>query len=232
MHFHGDPIPTGWKGHPVTGTPEEIWAENPGFISEAHLCGVDARGFTNIKLAFDLRQTYSLGPKYSFFRVLVNGNPVEDFEGRTDFNPVTAGSDPWQRVQFDLSEFTGGIFDITLQACTRFSDHIQGEGDNVFIDNIEIVNSVNASAIDLNEAEMMVFPNPSDGNFSIRTNGFDDDVNIEIYNLSGQIVMMWSSANLILSESNGSKLTPGIYFVKAHDQHKESISKLIITEKN
>lgn len=228
MHFHGDPIPTGWHGHPVTGTPEEVWGENPGFISEAHLCGVDARGFTNVKLAFDLRQTYSLGPKYSFFRVLINGNPIEDFEGRTDFNPVTAGGDAWQRAQFDLSEFTGSVFDITLQACTRFSDHVQGEGDNVFIDNIEIVNSVSVVTTDNIDAKLQVYPNPSSGRITIELHGFDKNACIEVFNIGGQAVYKGKQNKEAVEITN---LSPGVYFIKAYDRQKEIARKLLITQK-
>ena len=110
IHFHGDPVPTGWQGSPTTGTPDQAWNTNRQFQAEAHLCGVDATGMENVALELDLRQTYSLGPRYSWFRVLVNGVQIPDENGVLDFNPVTTGEDPWQRLTFDLTAFTGSRF--------------------------------------------------------------------------------------------------------------------------
>jgi subtilisin family serine protease len=228
IHFHGDPVPTGWKGSPTGGTPEQAWNENVTFHAEAHLCGVDARGFTNVKLAFDLRQTFSLGTKYSWFRVLVNGIPVNEFDGTVNFNPLTADSDPWRRVSFDLSQFAGSVFDITLQACNRFSDKAQGAGDNVFIDNIEIVNSVPAVSFGIND-ELRVYPNPSDGRITL-VKGFNGPSLVRIFDSRGVLVTQTELSNDI-QELNLQNLSPGLYFISLQSGSDTKVTKLVLNEK-
>lgn len=229
MHFHGDPIPVGWKGSATATTAEQAWVENAIFISQAHLCGVDAREFTNIKLAFDLRQTYSLGPKFSWFRVLINGEPVQDYNGTENFNPVTAGQDPWTMISYDLSEYAGEVFDITLQASTRFSDKAQGEGDNVFIDNIQIVNSVSASQDQVQKSELQIFPNPSVGKVYIRINNQKDASLLEILNAQGSVMFRQDLINGTLQHIvNVSDMEPGFYLVRVSGASGILTGKLVV----
>lgn len=232
IHFHGDPIPVGWKGTPTGGTPQQAWNENLAFQGEAHLCGVDARGFTNVKLALDLRQTYSLGQKYSWFRVLVNGNPVADYEGNIDFNPLTAGEDPWKRVQFDLSQYAGSVFDITLQACNRFSDKVQGQGDNVFIDNIEIVNSVPVVALNDSDTQLTVFPNPANSIVNVFVANITENSILEVRDTRGKLVyqseLTSNADNQTLQIRN---LASGFYLVRVLTGNQIFVTKLIVSEK-
>lgn len=230
IHFHGDPVPVGWKGSPTDATPDQAWNVNLNFHGKAYLCGVDARGLTNLKLALDLRQTYSLGPRYSWFRVLVNGEQVPDFEGTIDFNPLTAAADPWKRVQFDLSQYAGQVFDITLESCTRFSDKVQGEGDNVFIDNIEIVNSVGTNNIENLNSQLLIYPNPSSGQINI----YFGDINnyaVDILNNEGQLVYHGLVANNNQMVINKESLPVGIYIVKSVSAGRVSVAKLIVGKK-
>lgn len=231
IHFHGDPVPTGWTGSATNGTAEQAWNENRAFQAEAHVCGVDARNLTNLKLAFDLKQTYSLGPKFSWFRVLVNGNPIASWEGIINYNAQTPGSDQWKRVEYDLTSFAGQVFDITLQGCNRFSDKAQGEGDNVFIDNLEITINVPVKEIVKAEKSILIYPNPSTGNISIDFSNILSGAKIEVVNAQGMIIENTSFT------TNGSQyqmdlegLAPGLYFVKVTDMNSVFVEKFLISE--
>lgn len=233
IHFHGDPIPTGWKGSPTAATPDQAWIENRQFHGEAHICGVDATGMEGVGLDLDLRQTYSLGPRYSWFRVLVNGVQVSSDEGIADFNPVTAGDDPWQRLTFDLSPWAGSVFDITLQACNRFSNKLQGEGDNVFIDNISISNTTSVPVILSKEQELKVFPNPSGGVFNVSVSNIKGTIGLKIISLLGNVVYSDSYANI---QSGGtfthpvdlSDLSSGIYLLSVTSEGKQLNQRIIV----
>ncbi len=231
IHFHGDPIPTGWQGSPTAGTPEQAWVTNRRFQSEANLCGVDATGMENVALELDLQQTYSLGPRYSWFRVLVNGVQIPNDQGITDFNPTTTGEDPWVRQSFDLSAFAGSVFDITLQACNRFSYHVQGEGDNVYVDNISIINTTSISKQTSEKAGLKVFPNPSNGQFAISVNNIQGELNVKVVSLLGNVV--YSSGNISVNGTFSqnidlSSLPAGIYLLSVNSEKQQLNQRIII----
>ena len=231
IHFHGDPIPVGWKGGPENGTSQQAWVDNRAFHSEAHICGVDARGFTNVKLALDLKQTYSLGSRYSWFRVLINGTPIADYNGNVDFNPMTASDDPWQRIEYDLSAFTGQIFDITLQGSNRFSDKVQGEGDNVFIDNIQILNSVPAKNIYSAKDGINIFPNPAKELFYIQIEGVNIYSRVEINDLQGRKVKSINTLNNSIIKVTTTELNSGLYIIRLISDNEILTRKLVVEEK-
>ncbi len=231
IHFHGDPVPTGWKGSPTAGTPDQAWIENRQFQSEAQMCGVDATGMLNVALELDLRQTYSLGPRYSWFRVLVNGAQVPDDQGVLDFNPTTTGADPWQRLTFDLTAFAGSVFDITLQACNRFSYHVQGEGDNVFVDNISIINTTSVSEQAHEETGVKVYPNPSDGEFTLQVNNLKGIIGLKVVSLLGNVVYTAGDIKVNGSLSKAidlSFLPAGIYFLSVNSGKQQINQRIII----
>ena len=231
IHFHGDPIPTGWKGSPTAGTPDQAWIENRQFQSEANICGVDATGMLNVALELDLRQTYSLGPRYSWFRVLVNGTQVPNDQGVMDLNPTTTGADPWIRHSFDLTAFAGSVFDITLQACNRFSYQVQGEGDNVFIDNINIINTTSVPVQTSEKTGVKVFPNPSNGEFTLSVSNLTGVVDLKVVSLLGNVVY---SARNIPVNGNFSKmidltlLPAGIYLLSVNSEKQQLNQRIII----
>lgn len=231
IHFHGDPVPTGWKGSPTTGTPAQAWIENRQFQSEAYICGVDPTGAQNLALELDLRQTYSLGPRYSWFRVLVNGTQVPDDQGVMDFNPLTTGEDPWRRLTFDLSAYSGSIFDITLQACNRFSYHVQGEGDNVFVDNISIINTTSVSEGVSQKPDLVVFPNPSAGDLTLQVNNLKGNVEIKVISLLGNIVYKSDIsyvAGSLTRKLDLSSLPSGIYMLSVISDTQQLNQRIVI----
>lgn len=231
IHFQGDPIPTGWKGGATTGTPAQAWNENRQFQSEAHICGVDATGMGNVGLDLDLRQTYSLGPRYSWFRVLVNGEQVPSDEGIADFNPVTAGDDPWQRITFDLTPWAGTLFDITLQACNRFSNQLQGEGDNVFIDNISISNTTSVPVIVSQKPVLKVYPNPSNGVFTVSVNNLNGSSEIKVISLLGNVVYSSGKIHtngLFARNLNLTELPAGIYLISVTTDTEQMNQRIVI----
>ena len=150
LHFTGGVVFTEWTGTPTGTTPQQAWNTNVDFHGFAEICKVDATIMSEVFLAFDLRQTYSLGPKFSWFRVLINDTiQVADIDGVMDFNP-TANIESFSRKIFNLSEFKGTNFTVTLQSCCRIYDKTYSEGDNVFIDNVFIGNLSYPTSGDVN----------------------------------------------------------------------------------
>jgi PKD repeat protein len=230
LHFQGGGLTGGWSGGPFNTTPNQAWNENTNFHGMASNCSVDASGISGVGLTFDLRQTYSVGPKYSWFRVLINGEQVADVYGTTDFNPAT-NTDPFVTRVFDLSEYGNSFFSITFQSSCYLSDHFYAEGDNAFIDNIMISNTTNVIDGNTVAPGALVYPNPSKGMINISVNGLGKNFTMSIINAQGQELY----SREISQYENGhvrqvdlSQLQEGVYVMKLTSDSGVVAKKIMI----
>ena len=234
LHFTGGATPTGWAGTPAGTTPAQAWNQNTDFQASAYICNVDATEFAGVHLFFDLRQTFSLGVKTSWFRVLVNDTiQVADSEGNTDFNP-TSNQDPFVRKHFDLSDFGGTVFKLTLQSCCRLYDYFIEQGDNVFVDNLEILGSLvgESNLAPLPVQKLFVRPNPArDRIFVEIQNSRPRYVELTMHSLTGQKVY---GEHRFLEEGNHqttiniSGIVPGMYLLVVKDADNVEVQKVLI----
>ena len=89
--------------------------------------------------------------------------------------------------------------------------------------------TVNVKAIQANERNnITVFPNPSTESFTITIADFDETLQLEVYDISGKIVLQkthYTSTNMILHQ-----LKAGVYFIKIGNQKNTEVMKLVVTE--
>lgn len=91
-----------------------------------------------------------------------------------------------------------------------------------------------ASTSELTLTDAQIFPNPSNGDVSIRFNNtVSSDVTIEVTNLVGQVV--YSSVETSISGSNSfnlnlTDLTDGQYIVRIGNGTEQTIAKVQITK--
>jgi hypothetical protein len=131
-----------------------------------------------------------------------------------------------------LSAYAGQVFDIVLQSATRFSDKTQGEGDNVFIDNISITNTTPVKPASRPSSSFRVYPNPSDGLFTLNSPKLTGaEVSIRVTSLLGNVVyaekVSGSNAGL-LKTIDLSHLPAGIYLVSLSDGLQQLNQRIII----
>jgi len=229
LHFQGSTLFTGWSGGATSTTPDQAWNINNSFHSEASICGIDATGIENLILRFDLKQTYTLGPKQCWFRVLINGEQVPDVFGVSNFNPATASSDAFVTKAFDLSAYAGNVFSIKFQAAARFADKTQGEGDNVFVDNISIINNTGTPQTLLADG-FGVYPNPASGLVTIQIPGCNIPADLKILSSQGQIIYQTSvsSCKNELIHADLSLAPKGLYMVILQSVDRILTRKLIL----
>lgn len=230
LHFQGGGQTSGWAGGPNNTTPEQAWIVNTNFHSQASNCNVDATGIESVSLVLDLRQTYSIGAKYSWFRVLVNDEQVADIDGNLNFNPVT-NSDPWETRVFNLSSYGNSMFTLGLQASCYLLDGFYNQGDNVFVDNILISNNTSISHHERGTASVLTYPNPVKDVLNFSALGTGSNVSVKVLNTQGQVVFSELLENYRDGDVglvNLEALSAGVYILQIVGDHGIATKKIIV----
>lgn len=231
LHFQGGGSTSGWTGGPNNTTPEQAWITNYKFHGFAENCNVDATGIEGVTLTFDLKQTYTVGPTYSWFRVLVNGEPVQDVNGIENFNPITA-SDPFETKVFDLSAFGNTSFSITLQSSCYLADGFGGlEGDNVFVDNLMITNTTGMKDGSDAPAGVLVYPNPVKNALNFSAHGIGNNAKVELLNTQGQAIyfeILSGYQEGTIQQIDISRFADGIYVLRISGDQGLATKKIVI----
>ena len=138
MHSQGRSQNIGWVGGGNSTNTYQAWHNNWRHFTQATSCIIDAKNQTYLRLCFRMRMTYSYGLKSNWFRILANDSiQLSDMNGISDFNP-NSNKDTFELLYFDLSSFCGDEFKIAFQTSSQVLDKYYNEGDNVFIDDIQI----------------------------------------------------------------------------------------------
>jgi PKD repeat protein len=230
MHFQGGTITGGWSGGPVNTTPEQAWNENTDFQAQAGNCSVDATDITGVGLTFDLRQTFSIGYTYSWFRVLINGEQVADINGNSNFNPAT-NTDPFVNRVFDLSAYGNSKFSITFQSSCYLSDKFFQEGDNAFVDNIEISNTTGINSVQNENAAVLTYPNPVKDILHYSPNGLGKEFTAKVIDTRGRTLYSGTVKNFNSGETRHidlSNLSSGIYILQLSSPANVVTRKIVV----
>lgn len=234
LHFTGHTALQGWQGGPTSTTPEQAWDVNTDFNSSAYVCNINATEFVWLHLTLDLKQTFSLGNKLSWFRVLVNDTvQIPNEDGVLNFNPET-NEDPFVEQKFILDPWAGSYFTLTLNASCRLVDKFFNEGDNVFVDNVIITGSM----VGVNEPVEVpfditaVYPNPAKDNIMVSyfTNT-RTQVQVRLSSITGQLVYTSQydahNGNNTLT-IDVSQLPKGVYVMSVESSNGVTTKKVIV----
>lgn len=134
--------------------------------------------------------------------------------------------DDWKTEFLDLSDFAVWpalkvAFVITNQ-----------NGNNIFLDDIEFFNSNSPTLVNVDQNQILLFPNPANDFFKAKFNlGIKDDLNVTLINMAGSIVYNNDIPNVLNQELNVEvrTLDNGIYILRASGQNT-SISKRILVD--
>jgi hypothetical protein len=140
LHFEGG----GYSGFNSGATVDLAFA-NTTHITKAYTCDILPGSSTGLKMKFDLKQTYSAtgNPNTSWFRVMLNNVHgtfyLKNTQGDSTFRAITPNTDPFTTQIFDLQQYTGQPFSISLEASCKVR-HGEGtySGDNAYVDNFLI----------------------------------------------------------------------------------------------
>ncbi len=132
----------------------------------------------------------------------------------------------WKNITLDLSDFTGSS-DVRLAFVTT-----NGYGNNLYIDNVEFFLQSEEKIVEVEENNILIYPNPTEGsrfNFNINTET-KQDVEISIYSSLGQKIyskLLAGTLNQYFSvDLMGNPA--GVYLVKVKGETIDTIQKLIL----
>ena len=190
---------------------------------------------TNPQLYFQLAYTYLSVPNESdTLEVLISDcgeNYVSIYKKWGDDLKTAAASgisfvpkdNEWSKQVIDLTSYAG-----SENAKFIFRQISNGQN-NLFLDDIQILNATGVENISKNENKPQIFPNPCSGILRIHSNDKPIE-SIKIYDLSGQLVFQSNTPNY--NENNTvyslHTLANGIYSADIISGNSHSVQKLII----
>jgi Zn-dependent metalloprotease len=228
---------TGTRGFKMTGVdvdaenielpsdPEDNFDWNPTYNSKLCFC-VDASDWDHVKLAFDMKQLFSLyweelygdnmSEYVSSMRLLVNNEQVGE-----QYHPTTETDDPYITYYVDLDDYAGEVFEACFETkafIRNAEDPVPGsDGDNVYLDNVRFMD---VQALSVNEVfeqnQFLVYPNPTNGSFTVELVDINSENNISVIDALGRVIYN-SGTNAPGSDIHLidiSDFTQGIYIVK------------------
>ena len=209
-----------------------VWtAPNRAYVTQNCVCA-DLVGKDNARLKYRLNQTHSpiyediFGLKFQYssaMRVLING-----VKFTPTFIPQETTDNPYLLKNHSLAQYEGEQIQICFQThtLTNAENDPYGIGDNVYIDEIEIVADIAVSNKELDISESKIYPNPARDQFIIENNWIGE-YRVELWNIEGKLLrsIPMHTDNLTISVDD---ITSGVYFVKSIQDGRMSISQLIV----
>jgi len=105
------------------------------------------------------------------------------------------------------------------------------DGNNLFLDNIEIDGPVGVSAPGKGDLGIRIYPNPSNGIFNLYIEKGTQNINTSIFDLNGKKVYtekILSGTGSITRQLNLSALSKGVYYIRLTTETVTQVEKIII----
>ncbi|MDX5510968.1 MAG: choice-of-anchor J domain-containing protein, partial [Hymenobacteraceae bacterium] len=215
-----------WVGNDSRGStlPVDAWVTNAKHHADAEMC-VDATALgtgAGLSLEFDLKQTYSFGPGFSWFRVLVNGTQVSP-----DYQPYTQLADTFKTHTIDLSAYAGTNFQLTFQSSNKFNKFNGfGNADEAWLDNVRLSATTVGTDDALLASNISLYPNPTTGLVQLDL-GDVKGATIAVYNMQGQLVKT-VKATTAAAHIDLTDMANGAYLVKVTSEQALITKKLLL----
>jgi hypothetical protein len=142
----------------------------------------------------------------------------------TIFSPTLTTQ--WRNDRLDLTSYIGKKIFVRFRATNM-------QGNNLFIDNINLMlkNAWPLGTSNFNDELLTVYPNPSDGNYTLEFNANESkEIRYTIYNIAGQRIRqnrLSISAGKTKAALNISGMAGGMYMLELNDRNATKKIKLI-----
>lgn len=206
--------------------PEDLegwWQSNQSLNSRIVFCA-DATDYAQFAIQFDLKQTSGCDLYEEFLSGMLPGEFdmhisssmrvwLDDEVVSEDYVPVTGSGDPFVTHAINLSEHTGAVHSITFESKCVAGDLMTFKLDNVYLDNITLLESDGIRTYSTDAPSCFVFPNPTNDNATLQISGLEKNAVYQIFDLSGKML----ATQNIEGEYTGINLrglANGIYILK------------------
>lgn len=148
----------------------------------------------------------------------------------TDSPFVPNSNSQWNSAGY----FIGGL-NFEPSVMFKFEFSVNGFGNNLYIDNVQVVTTIGIEEEKIGISSLKIFPNPTAGDFNIELEvSQEDKFNINLLDLQGRVIERLLT-NEKLSKSNHnveshltSNLAKGVYLLQINNSKGSKVEKLII----
>ncbi|MBK5284590.1 MAG: T9SS type A sorting domain-containing protein [Bacteroidia bacterium] len=189
-----------------------------------------AFAFYSATYADSLIVSYSTDCGLTWTRVYANGRAALATNGG---NPTTTAFTPtttqWRKDSININSLAG-------QPAVLFAfENISGWGNNLYLDNINIMQAILTGVLKTNadNSNVSIYPNPSDGNINILLdNSYSGDVNVALFDAIGQKIYseLFADGKNNTIEKNFTALSKGIYFLHISQGNTKVVRKIVLTK--
>jgi PKD repeat protein len=247
--FEGDFPPPGWELVDSDGASwEQDWPENdpnnkcasyPNYwinaTGQAHYLAMPAFDFTgaiNPEITFDYAYHFNGSYEDSLALVYRTGNNTNWQEiWIKGGQELTSGNNPWfwydQNPTVSWVTETVDLSFLAGEACVQLAFSNKGtNGNHIWLDNVNIDGQFSAVGDQSEELGVSVFPNPSTGSFMVRWSDADQQTEITVYNIRGELVRstesQFNSTELDLTNESS-----GVYLLKVTQGESSKIIRIV-----
>ncbi len=124
---------TNYQGWSTPYSLSEAINNNQSHHASAYTCDLNTYGLNGLKFSFDLQMKHSYSENYAWFFVSINDSIIKDIHGDSVWHSTNYET---RNLIFNLNDFIGSSFKITLNAYLKNGTQTSGPNDIVIIDNI------------------------------------------------------------------------------------------------
>lgn len=149
-------------------------------------------------------------------------------------DPISGASVTFNEMQLDSDEQGNAVFDeIPLGVAYNYSVHLSGYNDvegQVDVNDdvhLEVVLNVSTAISKNNISDIRVYPNPSDGMFTLSQGSILANTQFEVFNISG-IIVQHGVFTKSSEQVDLTMLPDGVYILRLISKHTERLMKVVI----
>lgn len=206
--------------------------------------GINLSNSKSVRVTFDYAYTTKVNPDNQDFLRIFSSTDCGDTWFQNKIIPggllksapeTDARFTPNSNAQWKQGDFVIGGANFEPNVLVKFEFSANGSGNNLYLDNIEIVTTIGIEEEKMGLAGFNVFPNPSHGDFNIEIEALKEDTyTVQLLDLNGRVIdVMLNNEKLnaglhILNGNFEGRLADGVYLVNITNTNGSVVKRILI----